>query len=95
MKRLLVLRPEPGNRATVGRALEMGLEPVACPLFAVGAVGWTAPDTRGFDYILFTSANAPRHGGEQLSRLTTLPALAVGPATAEAARAASFHESTA
>lgn len=89
MKRLLVLRPEPGNRATVERAREMGLEPVPCPLFAVEAVDWTAPDSRA-DYILFTSANALRHGGEKLANLTALAALAVGPATADAAREAGF-----
>lgn len=89
MKRLLVLRPEPGNQATVERARGMGLEPVPCPLFAVEAVAWTAPDSRA-DYILFTSANALRHGGEKLAGLTTIPALAVGPVTADAARAAGF-----
>lgn len=87
---LLVLRPEPGNQASVERARAMGLEPVACPLFAVAPVEWTAPDSRNFDFILFTSANALRHGGEELARLTALEALAVGPATADAARAAGF-----
>lgn len=89
MKPLLVLRPEPGNRATVDRARALRLEPVPCPLFAVEAVAWTVPDARA-DYILFTSANALRHGGKQLASLTALPALAVGPATADAARAAGF-----
>ena len=90
MKRLLVLRPEPGNQATVRGARAMGLEPVACPLFSVEAIDWTAPDPRGFDYILFTSANALRHGGEALASLAALPALTVGPATADAARANGF-----
>lgn len=89
MKPLLVLRPEPGNRATVDRARALGLNPVPCPLFAVEAVAWTVPRQRA-DFILFTSANALRHGGEQLASLITLPALAVGPATADAARAAGF-----
>jgi len=91
MKRLLVLRPEPGNASTCERARAMGLEPVPCPLFAVEAVAWTAPDPRAFDFILFTSANALRHGGEYLARLTTLEALAVGAATADAARTAGFR----
>lgn len=90
MKRLLVLRPEPGNRTTVERARMLGLDALSCPLFAVEPVDWTAPGTDGFDYILFTSANALRHGGDQLSSLTALPALAVGPATADAACAAGF-----
>ena len=91
MKRLLVLRPEPGNRATVQRAKAMGLEPLPFPLFSVEAVEWTAPDPLGFDVILFTSANALRHGGDQLAGLTALGALAVGPATADAARGAGFR----
>lgn len=90
MKPLLVLRPEPGNQATVDRARAMGLEPIACPLFRVEPLSWTAPDPRAFDHLLLTSANAPRHGGDQLARLTALPVLAVGAATAEAARAAGF-----
>ena len=90
MKRLLVLRPEPGNRATVERALEMRLDAVPCPLFAVEAVKWTAPALHA-DFILYTSANALRHGGDQLASLTALDALAVGPATADAARAAGFR----
>ena len=90
MKRLLVLRPEPGNRATVDRSRALGLDPVPCPLFAVEPVDWTAPDPGGYDHILFTSANALRHGGDQLASLTRLPVLAVGLATADAARAAGF-----
>lgn len=90
MKRLLVLRPEPGNRATVERARAMGLDPLPCPLFAVEVVAWDAPDPHAYDFILFTSANALRHGGAGLAALTRLPALAVGAATAEAARAAGF-----
>jgi len=90
MKRLLVLRPEPGNRETVERARELGLDPMPCPLFAVEAVKWTAPDPHDFDAILFTSANALRHGGEALASLARLPALAVGPATADVARGAGF-----
>ncbi len=91
MKRLLVLRPEPGNQATVHRAREIGMDPVTCPLFTVEAAEWIVPDVRGFDYILFTSANALRHGGDQLGRLTELDALAVGPTTADAASAVGFR----
>ena len=90
MTPLLVLRPEPGNYITVNRARDLGLAPVSCPLFAIEPVSWTAPDTSGVDYILFTSANALRHGGGQIARLTDRPALAVGPVTADAARAAGF-----
>ena len=89
MKPLLVLRPEPGNRATVDRARAMGLNPLSCPLFAVEPVAWSVPGVDA-DFILFTSANALRHGGPGLADLTKLPALAVGAATAKAARAAGF-----
>lgn len=91
MKPLLVLRPEPGNRATIERAQSMGLEARACPLFGIEAVNWTSPDPNGFDALLFTSANALRHGGEALATLTALPVLAVGRATAEAAKSSRFN----
>lgn len=91
MKPLLVLRPEPGNQATVERARELGLKPVSCPLFAIEPIDWTTPATSSVDFILFTSANALRHGGGQIASLTKLAALAVGPATADAARAAGFR----
>ena len=91
MKPLLVLRPEPGNRATIERAQAMGLEARACPLFSIEAVNWTAPDPHEFDALLYTSANALRHGGEALATLTALPVLAVGRATAEAAKLSGFN----
>ena len=65
--------------------------PVQRPLFAVGALPWTAPDPAAFDGLLLTSANAIRHGGPELARLRTLDVFAVGEATAEAARAAGFR----
>lgn len=88
MRRLLVLRPEPGASATVERARERGLDAFAVPLFVVQPVAWQTPDPGGFDGLLLTSANAVRHGGEQLQALRGLKAYAVGEATAEAARGA-------
>ena len=44
MRRLLVLRPEPGASATVERARALGLDAVAMPLFEVEPVAWDAPD---------------------------------------------------
>ncbi|HKP34603.1 MAG TPA: uroporphyrinogen-III synthase [Sphingomicrobium sp.] len=90
MTRVLVLRPEPGASATVGRARERGLDAVAVPLFRVEPVEWRAPDPAAFDGLLLTSANAVRHGGDQLQSLRGLKAHAVGEATAEAARDAGF-----
>lgn len=85
-----MLRPEPGNAATVERVARAGLTPIACPLFAVAPLAWTPPDPAGFDALLLTSANAVRHGGPALGELRDLPVLAVGGVTAAAARDAGF-----
>lgn len=90
MRRLLVLRPEPGASATVDEARRRGLEAIAAPLFEVEAVAWEAPDPAQFDALLLTSANAVRHGGEGLKALLGLSVYAVGDATADAAREAGF-----
>lgn len=91
MRKLLLLRPEPGLSASVTRARALGLDVIACPLFRVGPVEWALPDSARFDGLLLTSANALRNGGPGLRQLAGLPVHAVGPATAEAARAAGFE----
>ena len=88
MRRLLLLRPEPGLSASVRRAREIGLDVIACPLFRVEPIAWTAPDPGDYDALLLTSANAVRHGGPALGVLNELPVHAVGAATAAAAREA-------
>jgi uroporphyrinogen-III synthase len=90
MRRLVILRPEPGASAAAERARAMGLEPMTMPLFEVEPVDWEAPDAGSFDALLLTSANAVRHAGEGLQRLHQLPVHAVGEATAAAAREAGF-----
>lgn len=90
MRRVLVLRPEPGASATVKRALEQGLEAIATPLFELEPIAWQAPDAGRFDGLLLTSANAIRHGGDELAKLRSLPVYAVGEATAKAARDQDF-----
>ena len=90
MRRLFVLRPEPGASETAARAKAMGLDAVAAPLFEIGPVAWTAPSAAGFDGLLLTSANAVRHAGPPLAALQALPVFAVGETTAEAARRAGF-----
>ena len=87
MSRVLVLRPEPGARATVERARRRGLDAVAIPLFEIEPVPSKAPDIAGFDGLLLTSANAVRFTSQELRGL---PVYAVGEATAEAAREAGF-----
>jgi uroporphyrinogen-III synthase len=94
MRRVLVLRPEPGANATVERARKLGLEALAVPLFEVEPLDWEAPDAGGFDGLLLTSANAVRHGGKQLRKLRGLAVHAVGAATAEASRELGFDIAT-
>ena len=90
MRRVLVLRPEPGASATVDLARRRGLEAVAVPLFKIMPLAWQAPEAAHFDGLLLTSANAIRFGGETLQSTRGLPVYAVGEATAEAARQAGF-----
>jgi uroporphyrinogen-III synthase len=90
MKRVLVLRPEPGASATAKRARHLGLHPVVLPLFEVEPVAWQLPDLGDFDGLLLTSANAMRHGGDKLELLHGLPVYSVGAATADAARSVGF-----
>jgi uroporphyrinogen-III synthase len=91
MRRVIVLRPEPGASETIARARTLGLDAISIPLFEIDPVEWDAPDAGGFDGLLLTSANAVRYGGEQLARLRSLKAYAVGEATADAAREAGFE----
>jgi uroporphyrinogen-III synthase len=91
MRPVAVLRPEPGNAATAARAEAMGLTAIRLPLFAVRPVAWHCPDPAGHDALILTSANAVRHGGPALAGLRGLPVLAVGAATAAAAREAGFE----
>jgi uroporphyrinogen-III synthase len=90
MRRVVVLRPEPGASETVQRARDLGLNAVAMPLFEIEPVAWEAPDPAAFDGLLLTSANAVRFGGAGMERLTVLPTHAIGEATAAAAREAGF-----
>ena len=90
MRRVLVLRPEPGASATVTKGRAMGLDAFGVPLFTIEPVEWEPDDAAKFDGVLLTSANAVRYGGEGLRMLRGLPAYAVGDSTAEAAREAGF-----
>ena len=90
MRRVVVLRPEPGASETLDRARELGLDAVAIPLFDIEPLEWTPPDAQAFDGLLLTSANAVRQAGDGLRHLRGLPVYAVGQATAAAARDAGF-----
>jgi len=91
MRRVLVLRPEPGAGATVSRAAAFGLEAVAAPLFTIQPIAWSPPTERP-DALMLTSAHAIRHAGPALMLHRALPAYAVGSATAEAAVSAGFPD---
>lgn len=90
MRRLVILRPEPGASASVAKAAARHLYAIAVPLFVVQPIVWALPDDGPWDGIAATSANAFRHGGPGLQKLASLPVYAVGEATATAARAAGF-----
>ncbi|KQN39530.1 uroporphyrinogen-III synthase [Sphingomonas sp. Leaf407] len=87
---LAVLRPEPGNAATVAAIRALGGEAIALPLFAVVPLAWELP-ADGHDALVLTSANAVRHAGAGLAALAHLPVHAVGAATARAARDAGLR----
>ncbi|WP_447758210.1 uroporphyrinogen-III synthase [Sphingopyxis fribergensis] len=82
---LIVTRPEPGNAATVRRAMAMGLDARAIPLFTAHPIDWRPPAPGDFAALLLTSAFAPRLAGPAIADLASLPAYAVGAATARAA----------
>ena len=90
MRRVLVLRPEPGASATVERARQRGLDAVATPLFVIESLAWAGPEAGNYDGLLLTSARAVQFAGEELEKLRGLRVYAVGGATAEAARDAGF-----
>ncbi len=87
---LAVLRPEPGNAATVAAIRALVREAIALPLFRVVPLGWTPP-AGAHDALILTSANAVRHAGAGLAAVAHLPVHAVGAATAAAARAAGLN----
>ncbi|MDP9413119.1 MAG: uroporphyrinogen-III synthase, partial [Pseudomonadota bacterium] len=60
------------------------------PLFTIQPLRWETPGLAAVDALLVTSANAVRHGGQELARFTSLPCFAVGEASAAAALQAGF-----
>jgi uroporphyrinogen-III synthase len=89
-----VLRPEPGNAATIRRVEADGLHAIRLPLFEIRPLDWAVSNPMEFDALLLTSANAVRFGGPGLQALRHLPVLAVGKRTAEISRAAGFDVMT-
>lgn len=87
---LVVIRPQPGNAATVAAAQRLGMEAHGHALFEMIAKSWEAVHPDHHDALLVGSAQVFRLGGAGLGALRKLPVYAVGEATAEAARAAGF-----
>lgn len=87
---VIVIRPEPGNAATVTAAQALGLDARSFPLFDMAPAAWSPPDPAPYAALLVGSANVFRLGGAGLASLRHLPVHAVGTVTAEAAQAAGF-----
>ncbi|MEP7223102.1 MAG: uroporphyrinogen-III synthase [Novosphingobium sp.] len=85
---LIAIRPEPGCAATVAAARERGLNAMGFPMWTIQPRAWEPVDPSEIDALLIGSANALRHGGPGLERLSGMAAHVVGQTTAEAARAA-------
>ena len=87
---LVIIRPEPGNSASVAAARTMRMECHGFALFEVRPKSWEAVAADQFDALLVGSANALRQAGRGLAALKGLPVYAVGEASAQAAREAGF-----
>lgn len=86
---VLVTRQEPDASATVARLATLGWQGVAVPLLTIEAVPATLPPAGAVQAVIVGSINAVRHLPK---RFRARPLLAVGDATAEAARAAGFAQ---
>lgn len=87
--RVLITRPEPDAGAFAALCRDNGIEPVIAPLMDIQIDG-KAVSLSGIGALAFTSANGVRAFTHNVSE-RALPAFAVGPATAAAARAAGFE----
>lgn len=92
MRPLIILRPEPGASQTAARAERLGLRIRRCPLFEARPVIWKEPAPGRFDALLLTSAQAARLAGPKLGQYRSLPAYAVGRATARALQECGFAD---
>jgi uroporphyrinogen-III synthase len=92
--RLLVTRPEPDNERTAHALRAFGHEVALAPLLRIETVLDADLGSAPWSAILLTSASAARAIAvhPRVRELTGLPVLAVGEASANAARAAGFVE---
>ena len=87
---LIVIRPQPGNSATVAAAHSLRMMAHGFALFDMVPKSWEAALPGHHDALLIGSAQVFRLGGTGLAVLRQLPVYAVGETTAEAAREAGF-----
>jgi uroporphyrinogen-III synthase len=91
MARILVTRPEQDAAATAARLRDLGHEAVITPLMDVHFLPGPPLDLAGAQALLMTSANGARAlAARQAGAAVDLPVLAVGDATARAARDLGF-----
>lgn len=86
--RVWITRAQPGADRTAARVVEAGFEPVVAPLLTIRHLV-VIPDLTGIDAVAFTSRNGVS-AFAALSPDRSRPVLAVGDATAQAAREAGF-----
>ena len=89
-RRLLSVRPEAEAERTAAAAARAGWEMVSAPLLEIAPAPWRPPEG-SFDALLLTSAQAVRQAGPLPAAIAALPVVAVGAATAQAARAAGLR----
>jgi uroporphyrinogen-III synthase len=85
---VLVTRPRPDDEATAAALRARGFKALTAPMLRFEAVAFHDDIDAPYDAVIVTSANALR--GIEGSRLLKLPLLAVGEASAAAARGAGF-----
>jgi uroporphyrinogen-III synthase len=83
--RILITRPEPGASRTAGRLRNAGYEPVVLPLTRIERLAFEIPEGP-FDAVVLTSAQAL--AGVDVTPFASIPIVAVGDMTANAAREA-------
>jgi uroporphyrinogen-III synthase len=88
--RVWVTRAAPEAEATAQRLRELGHSPLVAPLLEIRPAEGPPPDLVGVAALAFTSRNGVRAFGA-LCRERSLPAFAVGAATARAARDVGFR----
>jgi uroporphyrinogen-III synthase len=93
MARVLVTRPEQDAAATAARLMDLGHAAIITPLMDIRFVAGPALDLTGIQALLVTSANGARAlAARQAGSDIALPVLAVGDATARAARDLGFAD---